>query len=44
VLGPLLPASAAERQTLRADLSAGGVKLPDLSDQGPGIKLPDLSD
>jgi 4-hydroxy-tetrahydrodipicolinate synthase len=32
VRGPLLPASAAERQTLRADLAAGGVKLPDLSD------------
>jgi 4-hydroxy-tetrahydrodipicolinate synthase len=32
VRGPLLPASAAERQTLRADLTAGGVKLPDLSD------------
>ena len=31
VRGPLLPASAAERQTLRADLTAGGVKLPDLS-------------
>jgi 4-hydroxy-tetrahydrodipicolinate synthase len=30
VRGPLLPASAAERQTLRADLTAGGVKLPDL--------------
>src|SRR6202789_2690227 len=29
VRGPLLPASAAERQTLRADLTAGGVKLPD---------------
>ena len=29
VRGPLLPASAAERRTLRADLSAGGVKLPD---------------
>ena len=29
VRGPLLPASAAERQTLRADLSAGGVKIPD---------------
>ncbi len=32
VRGPLLPASATERQTLRADLAAGGVKLPDLSD------------
>src|ERR1700722_7359146 len=32
VRGPLLPASTAERQTLRADLPAGGVKLPDLSD------------
>jgi len=30
VRGPLLPASDAERQTLRADLTAGGVKLPDL--------------
>jgi len=29
VRGPLLPASAAERQTLRADLTAAGVKLPD---------------
>jgi 4-hydroxy-tetrahydrodipicolinate synthase len=29
VRGPLLPASEAERQTLRADLTAGGVKLPD---------------
>src|SRR3984957_10445355 len=29
VRGPLLPASTAERQTLRADLPAGGVKLPD---------------
>jgi 4-hydroxy-tetrahydrodipicolinate synthase len=29
VRGPLLPASAAERQTLSADLTAGGVKLPD---------------
>jgi len=29
VRGPLLPASTAERQTLRADLTAGGVKLPD---------------
>jgi 4-hydroxy-tetrahydrodipicolinate synthase len=29
VRGPLLPASAAELQTLRADLTAGGVKLPD---------------
>jgi 4-hydroxy-tetrahydrodipicolinate synthase len=32
VRGPLLPASAAERRTLRADLTAGGVKLPDLPD------------
>jgi len=29
VRGPLLPASAVERETLRADLTAGGVKLPD---------------
>jgi len=29
VRGPLLPASDAERQTLRADLTAAGVKLPD---------------
>jgi 4-hydroxy-tetrahydrodipicolinate synthase len=28
VRGPLLPASAAEREKLRADLTAGGVKLP----------------
>jgi 4-hydroxy-tetrahydrodipicolinate synthase len=28
VRGPLLPASAAERQKLREDLAAGGVKLP----------------
>ena len=28
VRGPLLPASAAERQRLREDLTAGGVKLP----------------
>jgi 4-hydroxy-tetrahydrodipicolinate synthase len=28
VRGPLLPASEAERQRLRADLTAGGVKLP----------------
>jgi 4-hydroxy-tetrahydrodipicolinate synthase len=28
VRGPLLPASEAERTTLRADLTAGGVKLP----------------
>ena len=28
VRGPLLPASEAEREKLRADLTAGGVKLP----------------
>jgi 4-hydroxy-tetrahydrodipicolinate synthase len=34
VRGPLLRASDAERQTLREDLTAGGLRLPEITANG----------